>query len=74
MPGEAALVFPAWKEEPWDDEDWRNWRRHIFAPAAKAAGLARFRPYDLRHSFVSLLIAEGRGVVEVASRPAIHRP
>ncbi len=31
------------------------------------------RPYDLRHSFVSLLIHEGRNVVEVA-RQAGHSP
>jgi integrase len=73
MPDDAALVFPAWNGRPWDDEDWRNWRRRIFAPAAKAAGLSGFRPYDLRHSFVSLLIAEGRSVVEVAKQ-AGHSP
>jgi integrase len=37
-------------------------------PAAKAAGLERFRPYDLRHSFVSLLLAGGRSVVELAKQ------
>ena len=31
------------------------------------------RPYDLRHSFVSLLIAEGANVVEIA-RQAGHSP
>ena len=31
------------------------------------------RPYDLRHSFVSLLIAEGHNIVEVA-RQAGHSP
>ena len=31
------------------------------------------RPYDLRHSFVSLLLAEGMSVVEVA-RQAGHSP
>jgi len=31
------------------------------------------RPYDLRHSFVSLLIADGHNVVEVA-RQAGHSP
>jgi integrase len=42
-------------------------------PAAKAAGVDRPRPYDLRHSFVSLLIADGHNVVEVA-RQAGHSP
>jgi integrase len=31
-----------------------------------AAGLDRARPYDLRHSFASLLLHEGRSVIYVA--------
>lgn len=42
-------------------------------PACRAVGLEGARPYDLRHSFVSLLIHEGRSVVEVA-RQAGHSP
>ena len=38
-----------------------------------AAGLEAGRPYDLRHSFVSLLIHEGVSIVEVA-RQAGHSP
>jgi len=57
----------------WSDHDWRNWRRRVFQPAADAVGLGTIRPYDLRHSFVSLLIAEGRNIVEVA-RQAGHSP
>jgi Phage integrase family len=34
-------------------------------PAALAAGVENPRPYDLRHSFVSLLIQEGVSIVEV---------
>src|SRR5262245_58484773 len=48
-------------------------RQRIFAPAATAAGLDHFRPYDLRHSFVSLLFAEGRTFKELEGaerRPA----
>ena len=72
-PDDQALVFPSRAGRPWTDEGWRNWRRRVFAPAAKAAGLERFRPYDLRHSFVSLLLAEGKSVVEVAKQ-AGHSP
>ncbi len=36
-------------------------------------GLEGVRPYDLRHSFVSLLIHEGRSVVDVALQ-AGHSP
>ena len=38
-----------------------------WAPACRAAGLDDIpRPYDLRHSFASLLLAEGRQPVFVA--------
>jgi integrase len=72
-PDEDALVFPRKDGRVWTEEDWRNWRQRVFAPVATAAGLDRFRPYDLRHSFVSLLFAEGRTVIEVA-RQAGHSP
>ena len=48
------------------DYDWRNWRKRVFAPAAASAGVVIGRPYDLRHSFASLLIHEGRSLAEVA--------
>ena len=54
-------------------DDYRNWRKRAFVPAAKAAGLNEPRPYDPRHSFVSLLINEGVSIVEVA-RQAGHSP
>jgi integrase len=38
----------------------------VFVPALEAAGLAPARPYDLRHSFASLLLHEGRSVIYVA--------
>ena len=50
-----------------------NWRRRIFGPAAASGGVPGARPYDLRHSFVSLLIAEGHNIVEIA-RQAGHSP
>ena len=43
-----------------------EWRGHVFVPALKAAGLPRARRYDLRHSFASLLLHEGRSVIYVA--------
>jgi integrase len=42
------------------------WRGDVFAPALEAAGLDPARPYDLRHSFASLLLHEGRSVIYVA--------
>jgi integrase len=42
------------------------WRGDTFVPALERAGLGRARPYDLRHSFASLLLHEGRSVICVA--------
>jgi integrase len=70
-PDGTALVFPGRNGHPWSDNAWRSWRRKVFQPAATAAGTTRATPYHLRHSFVSLLIAEGKTIVEVA-RQAGH--
>jgi integrase len=64
--GRRALMFPRADGEPWRETDWRNWRRRVFRPAAEWAGIDASVPYDLRHSFASLLIAEGKDVVYVA--------
>jgi integrase len=50
-----------------------NWRRRTFQAKAAKIGRLHARPYDLRHSFVSLLIAEGRTVIDVAGQ-AGHSP
>ena len=72
--GDEALAFPGRGGDVWGDDAWRYWRRRVFTPAAKTTGLdSRVRPYDLRHSFVSLLLAEGANVVEIA-RQAGHSP
>lgn len=65
-PDDEEWVFPMRGGGAWTDTAYRNWRRRIFNPAAKAAGVSAPRPYDLRHSFVSLLLAEGLSVVEIA--------
>ncbi len=67
------LVFPSPDGSPWNADRARNWRKHRFREAATAAGVQDTRPYDLRHGFVSLLIAQGATVVEVA-RQAGHAP
>jgi integrase len=74
----SRYLFPRPDGGPWRDHDFRNWRRRVFKPAARAAlGLAEKdptpRPYDLRHTFVSLLIAEGRTIAYVAAQ-AGHSP
>jgi integrase len=67
-PGDKALVFPRDDGEPWKAHDWQNWRHRTFATALAAAGAAHARPYDLRHSFASLLLAEGRTIHYVAKQ------
>jgi integrase len=52
--------------------DLHNWRERVWKPAARAAGVEAV-PYDLRHTFVSLLIHEGRSVPYVAAM-AGHSP
>jgi hypothetical protein len=72
-PCSAWLVFPTAHGGVWNDRAWQTWHRDAWVPACSAIGLQRVRPYDLRHSFVSLLIHEGRSVVDVA-RQAGHSP
>jgi integrase len=45
-----------------------SWRRRVWAPAIASAGLAPFRPHDLRHTAVALWIAAGASPKEVATR------
>jgi integrase len=50
-------------------EDWANWRRRVWRPAAITAGVTGdLRPYRLRGSFVSLLLWEGRSLTYVAEQ------
>jgi integrase len=71
QPADDALLFPNGSGGVWNDPAWQTWRRDAWLPACRAVDLEGARPYDLRHSFVSLLIHEGRSVVEVA-RQAGH--
>jgi integrase len=65
-PEDTALVFPGKDGEPWTQSAYQSWRRRAFKRATRSAGLAHARPYDLRHSFASLLLHEGRSVIYVA--------
>jgi integrase len=42
-----------------------NWRRRVFQPAARAAGLGELNPHALRHTAASLAIAAGGDVLAV---------
>jgi integrase len=68
-PGDGALVFPGREGDAWTKDDWDVFRRRGWSTACRRAGLdAVPRPYDLRHSFASLLLAEGRTVHYVAAQ------
>lgn len=65
-PDDSELVFPGKCGLPWTQSAYQSWRRRTFQRATQAAGLSHARPYDLRHSFASLLLHEGRSVIYVA--------
>jgi integrase len=69
-PGDDELVFPHEVHGGlWLEEQYRTWRRRVYVPSAENVGLPTTRPYDLRHTWASLLIAEKRlSVAEVAEQ------
>ena len=65
-PSDDAPVFSGTDGQPWSAEGFNKWRQRGFARALRAAMVKHARPYDLRHSFASLLLHEGRSVIYVA--------
>ena len=65
-PADTALLFPSAAGTPWTLAAYQSWRRRAFKRAVEATGAGHSRPYDLRHSFASLLLHEGRSVIYVA--------
>jgi integrase len=61
-PGADAYVFAAVNGGLWSANAFEKWRRRVFTSALHEAGIVGGRPYDLRHSFASLLLHEGRSV------------
>lgn len=64
--GDESLVFPAPAGGDWSANAFEKWRQRRFLDLLKVVDLKRGRPYDLRHSFASLLLHEGRDVIYVA--------
>jgi integrase len=68
-PPPTALIFPTHDGDAWKLHDWQNWRRRVYQPAAREAGVTGDqRVYRLRGSFVSLLLWEGRSLTFVAEQ------
>jgi integrase len=61
--GEFDMVFPNGAGNP---ESHANVLQRGFYPALRRAGLRKIRFHDLRHTFASLLIANGEDVVRVS--------
>jgi integrase len=59
-------VIPAYAGGEWTEVGYEQWINRVWRPALKQAGLAYQRPYDLRHSFASLLLHEGRSTIYVS--------
>jgi len=68
-PPEKTLILLDDDRKPCDKNAWQMWRADRWAPACRAVGLDPLpRPYDLRHSFASLLLAEGRQPIWCATQ------
>lgn len=65
-PSDREPVIPAQDGGAWSEIAYEHWRAGIWLDTLAAAGVERQRPYDLRHSFASLLLHEGRSVIYVA--------
>jgi integrase len=65
-PAAKALIFPSATGTVWSQPAYQSWRRRAFKRSLDGAGVEHARPYDLRHSYASLLLHEGRSVIYVA--------
>lgn len=58
---------PIFANEQGQALDSHNWRRRIFNPAAKAAGVDWATPHSLRHGMASLMADHGYSAAQIAS-------
>jgi integrase len=65
-PADGVHVLPGQGGGEWTEVAYEQWRARVWAKALADVGLPYQRPYDLRHSFASLLLHEGRSVIYVA--------
>jgi integrase len=57
-------IFPNATGAPMDDH---NYRRRVFKPAAKRAGVPWATPHKLRHGMASLMAEQGYGAADIAA-------
>lgn len=65
-PDDSRPVIPGADRQAWTANGWEQWRGKVWKRTMEAAGMPYQRPYDLRHSFASLLLHEGRSAIYVA--------
>jgi hypothetical protein len=63
----SGRLFPRPDGSEWTESQYRSWRRHVYQRYAPMVGITGGRPYDLRGSWVSLMVWEGRTMLEVAT-------
>lgn len=69
QPDPDTPIIPRRDGDHWKRTDYQNWRRQVYRRAIHAIGLnGDQRPYRLRHTFVSLRIAEGRDLAWIAEQ------
>ena len=64
----GQLIIPSTGGHAMTRDAWNAWRSHVWTPTAPRVLEHPAKPYDLRHSFASLLLAEGRSVHYVAEQ------
>jgi integrase len=72
-PGDDRPVIPALDGGFMTQNGFNKWRAQVWAAALAKVGVPYQRPYDLRHSFASLLLHEGRSAIYVG-RQLGHSP
>ena len=66
-----ALLFPSEQGTPLDPD---NLRKRIWLPAIAKAGLGHYDIKALRHTFASVLIAQGHDIVYISRMLGHHSP
>ena len=69
--GGDDYVFPAPEGGAWDDT---NFRRRVFTPSVKTAGVPHGTPHDMRHTAASWLVQAGVDLYRVQALLGHEKP